>query len=94
MGDNAELPRLIGYGEIDGAEHIPSEEIERDLSVRNDFLRAHGFSEIRFQRRGSPRRPVVKGQNHLEIVLVLLTRWFVFDDVPAGFLLSQNMCIQ
>lgn len=39
VGDNAELPRLIGYGEIDGTVHIPSEEIERVLSVRNDFLR-------------------------------------------------------
>ena len=46
MGGSDELPRLIEYGEIDGAEHIPSEEIERDLNVRNDFLR--GVASRRF----------------------------------------------
>lgn len=46
VGGSDELPRLIGYGEIDGAEHIPSETIERDLSVRNDFLR--GATSRRF----------------------------------------------
>lgn len=46
VGGEDELPRLIEYGEIEGAEHIPSEEIERNLSVRNEFLSAHGFSEV------------------------------------------------
>jgi len=46
VGDSSDLNNLIQAGQIEGTEHIDSDDYERDLSARNEFLALHGYSSI------------------------------------------------
>ena len=46
VGDSSDLNNLIQAGQIEGTDHLDSEDYERDLSARNEFLAAHGFDSI------------------------------------------------
>ena len=46
VGNDIELNNLIEAGEIEGTNHIDSEDIVRDIGARDTFLQAHGFSEV------------------------------------------------
>ncbi len=45
-GDSSDLNNLIQAGQIEGTDHIDSDDYERDLTARNEFLAAHGFNSI------------------------------------------------
>ena len=46
VGDSSDLNSLIQAGQIEGTEHIDSDDYERDLTARNEFLAAHGFDSV------------------------------------------------
>ena len=46
VGDSSDLNNLIQAGQIEDTVHIDSEDSERDLSARNEFLATHGFTSI------------------------------------------------
>ena len=46
IGNENNLVELIKAGEIQGTEHIDSDEYDRDLSARDQFLQMHGFSSV------------------------------------------------
>lgn len=43
-GDDADLRALAAEGEIEGTEHIASEDIDRSLAARNEFLHENGYN--------------------------------------------------
>jgi hypothetical protein len=45
-GDNDDLKELANMGMIDGTFHIDSEDENRSLSARNEFLNMHGFTSV------------------------------------------------
>ena len=45
-GDSSDLEELKKLGEVDDTDHIDSDEIQRDLSARNEFLAQHGFNSV------------------------------------------------
>ena len=46
VGNDDELANLIEAGQQEGTTHIESDEIVRDISVRNEFLQAHGYTSV------------------------------------------------
>lgn len=46
IGDSSDLNNLILAGQIEGTDHLDSDDYERDLSARNEFLAAHGFNSV------------------------------------------------
>lgn len=40
------LTDLISEGEIDGTEHVDSDDVHRSMAVRNHFLHDHGFDSV------------------------------------------------
>ncbi len=45
-GGEEQLGRLIEYGQVDGAEHVPADEVVRSIASRDAFLSAHGFDGV------------------------------------------------
>lgn len=45
-GDNSDLEELKQLGEVSDTDHIDSDDIQRDLSARNEFLAQHGFNSV------------------------------------------------
>lgn len=46
VGDSDDLQSLTALGKVEDAEHISSDEIERNISARNEFLAMHGYDSV------------------------------------------------
>ena len=46
VGDEGDLQELSEAGEIDGTDHIDSEDIVRDIGLRNEFLESIGYTSL------------------------------------------------
>ncbi len=45
-GDESDLQHLIAQGELENTEHLTSDEYDRSISARNEFLASHGFDSV------------------------------------------------
>ncbi len=45
-GDESDLQHLISQGELENTEHLSSDEYDRSISARNEFLASHGFDSV------------------------------------------------
>ena len=45
-GDGDDLETLTAMGEVEGTDHIDSEDYVRDMAARDSFLRSHGYDSV------------------------------------------------
>lgn len=74
VGNETELINLIQAGELEGTTHIDSDDITRDLSIRNDFLQSHGYTNVPEGYEVHHVVPLSEGGNDSASNMVLVTK--------------------